>query len=207
MSLFCLFWAPLLLFLWLSLVPGEKNGAVYLWAAVLGTLAALIHYFAGDVINASGLALSRWFFALADIIIIPVGLPFLAWGILLGFHRFDGKVEPVTFALIWLIPESITGFIKWSAQRNPVFLILVPILWTAVVFGGAFFIRPIRDNYSRWISIFAVLGITAVSFLAASSFWAFYAQRTLSGLLLLLVTAIPSWIVMGRTWVRGYNKA
>jgi hypothetical protein len=203
MSLFCLLWAPLLLFFWFSLVPGEKSGAALLWAVVLGTLAALVHYFAGYIIKGSGFALSRWFFALTDIIIVPAVLPFLAWGILVLFRRFDGEAEPAQFALLWLIPESIACSIKWSVQRNPVFLVLAPLLWTAVALGIALFIRIIRERYSFWIIIPAVLGIAAVPFLAASSFWAFYVQRTLPGLLLLLVTVLPSMIALGRAWLQG----
>ncbi|GHU85251.1 hypothetical protein FACS189473_4070 [Spirochaetia bacterium] len=203
MSLFCLLWAPLLLVFWLSLGPGGKSAPF--WAIVLGTLAALIHYFAGYSIKASGLGLSRWFFALTDIIVFPAVLPFLAWGLLPLFRRLDGEAEPVQFALLWLIPASIAGSIKWSVQLNPVFLVLAPILWTAVVLGIAFFIRIIREQYSLWIIIPAALGIAAVPFLAASSFWAFYAQRTLPGLILLLITAIPSGFVMGGAWLRGRN--
>ncbi|GHV81736.1 hypothetical protein AGMMS49991_02940 [Spirochaetia bacterium] len=202
MSLFCLLWVPLLLFFWLSLVSKEKSGAVPFWALVLGTLAALIHYFAGYVIKASGFALSRWFFALIDIIIIPAVLPFLAWFLLSFFRQIDEKAEPAQFALLWFIPVSIACSIKWSVLRNPVFLILAPILWTAVALGVDFFIHIIRDHYSLWIIIPAAMGIAVIPCLAASSFWAFYAQKTLPGLLLLLVTAIPSGIVMGKAWLR-----
>ncbi|GHV89419.1 hypothetical protein AGMMS50267_17790 [Spirochaetia bacterium] len=199
MSLFCLLWAPLLLLFWYSLVSGEESGAAYFWAAVLGTVTALIHYFAGYLVKASGLALSRWFFALTDIIIVPAVLPFLVWGIFTRYHCFDREAESVKFAIFWLIPESIACSIKWSVQRNPVFLILVPILWTTVILGIAFFIRFIRER----CIIPAALGIAAVLFLAASSFWAFSAQLTLPGVVLLLVTMIPSVIAFGLAWRKG----
>jgi len=76
------------------------------------------------------------------------------------------------------------------------------VLWTALVCGIPFFMDCIR-NFPRWfIVVFSLLGILILPFLAATAWWAFYAQKTTLGFLLLGFTLIPMLASLVIAWIK-----
>ncbi|MDR3338354.1 MAG: hypothetical protein LBT16_14255 [Treponema sp.] len=203
MSVFCMLWVPLALFFWSSLDTGSSGGggAGVLWALVFGTLSGLTHYLAGSFIKPLDFGLSRWFFSLVDIVLFPVVLPLLVFILFSLFHLFAG-VESSKFVLFWLIPGNILRSIGWSAERDPVFLVLVPLLWTSLALGLVFLAGLFRKLYG-WMKILSCCAIPFLLFLGASCFWAFYGQHYFWGWGLLILTAIPAFIRVGKVLYRG----
>jgi hypothetical protein len=214
MSLFCMLWAPLFLLFWLP-IAGKKGNGTAAWAFFLGGLVSLVHYIAGSFVRPSGFALSRWIYALVDIVLLPSGLPFLVAPILILCRRASGQAEKTSggfdyrvFALVWLIPEGLFRSILWSGQANPLFLILVPLLWTSTAVGIPLFMEFIRRtafppgeafklNFAAFSLILAsALGIAALPLAAATCFWAFFGQRTVLGAALLIVIFIPKTVTL-----------
>jgi hypothetical protein len=186
-------WTPLFLLFWLSLHKREGNGAGVLWAFLLGTLVSIIHYSAGSFIAPKGFGLSRWLYALVDVIFLPAALPFLAALILTLCRSSKAGCDLRIFALVWLIPEGVFRSIQAGSRANPLFLILVPLLWTAVAAGLPLFIDLSRGRY-RILVIPCALGAGVLPLAAASCFWAFFGQRAILGALILAAALVPAVI-------------
>jgi hypothetical protein len=99
-------------------------------------------------------------------------------------------VNFANFALLWLIPGAAIRALGWISLGNPMLLVLVPILWTAIAVGVSFFITLIQTGRILLI-IPASLGVLFIPFAAASSYWAFYCQKTTMGYLFLFAAAAP----------------
>jgi hypothetical protein len=196
-------WVPLVLLFWSSPDTGSSGGkgVGVLGALVFGTLAGVTHYVAGSFIKPLDFGLSRWFFSLVDIVLLPVVLPLLVFLLFSLFRLFAG-MESVKFVLFWLIPEGILRSIGWSAEGDPVFLVLVPLLWTSLVLGLVFFAGLFRE-LSGWMKILSCCAVPFLLFLGASCFWAFYGQRYFLGWGLLVLTAIPGLIRVGKFFSRS----
>jgi hypothetical protein len=205
MSFFCMFWTPLVLFFWFSVgsiaagsnaagiiaADSGKSGGV--WALIFGIVVSGLHYFFSPLINAEGFGLSRWFFALVDIVFIPVILPFLLFAVL---GLFKDLADPAKFVLFALIPEGVVRAVSWGAKNDPVYLILVPLLWTVLALGISFLVRLTRSRSFPGLIPF-LLAVFLMPFAAAAVFWAFYGQMVLVGVLLLAVVSIPAVIALG----------
>jgi hypothetical protein len=196
-------WTPLFLAFRRALEDREEKtepGAALVWAFALGTVFAVIHFIAGSFVRAAGFGISRWFYAFIDIV-LPAALPFPA-AFLLRLSRprcFTPSAAAFrAFAFIALLPEGVFRALLWGDSANPLLLLFVPLLWTAVAEGMTFFAGALRHKGA------AILGLALLPIAAPFSFWAFFGQRTLWGAAMFIVTAIPACLSI--TLSRGKNR-
>jgi hypothetical protein len=189
MNLFCLFWIPLVLLLWVSLNSKNGGNPGGVPAFVLGSAASVLHYLSYPPIHAAGLGFSLWLFALINIVLIPAVLPFLVFLLLAVPGFLKGKADSAGFVLFWLVPSGIIRAAGLGARHDPFYLILIPLLWTMLTLGISFFARLIREN--RFPLIVPLLAILLMPPAAAAVFWAFSGQMVTAGFILLAVLAIP----------------
>ncbi|GHV96698.1 hypothetical protein AGMMS50293_30180 [Spirochaetia bacterium] len=189
MSLFCLLWVPLF-YLFRRSITGE-GGAGGVWALLLGSITAIFQFTLGYLVIPGGFGFSRWVSAFVDIVSIPVLIPLLVYVIFIVCRVFSSGADFANFALLWLIPVAALRAISWSSQSDPLLLVIVPLLWTAIAVGIPFFINCIMRN-SRWhIAVPSGLAILVLPFLAATAYWAFFSQQPLLGFALFLAALIP----------------
>jgi hypothetical protein len=201
MSLFCFLWMPLFYLFWRSIAEsGTDTGGV--WALLLGSVVAFIRFLVGSFVNPGAFGLSRWFSACVDIVALPAVLPLLACAIFSRLRRVPGPANYANFALLWLIPGAAIRAVSWSTRNDPALLVLVPLLWTAIAGGIPFFIKMIEGPAkSTHAPAFAAMG--ALPFLSATVYWAFFAQKTALGFLLLAPTLAPLVISVAANWHRA----
>jgi hypothetical protein len=185
-----------------SLSP-DNPGSGGVWALLLGSVVALVQFFLGDMVNPGGFGLSRWASACIDIVILPAVLPLLVYLFLIAFRALSPPFDFANFALLWLIPGAAIRAVNWSAGRDPSLLVLVPLLWTAIALGIAFFINLIL-RLSRWYVIVpSALGILALPFTAATAWWAFYSQKFSLGTGLFTLALIPMLVSLALSFVKA----
>jgi hypothetical protein len=177
---------PLFYLFWSSLIPEEKSLGSIL-ALILGSTVALVFFFLGSLVEPGGLGLSRWISGFIDMVSMPAVLPLLVYLLLLPLKLSN---DFANFALLWLIPDLILRTVGWSDQQDPILLVLVPVLRTAIVVGIASFIRIIISGRLGAV-ISALFGMAALPFLAATSYWAFFSQNNTMGFVLLFITITP----------------
>ncbi|MDR2102215.1 MAG: hypothetical protein LBP43_06560 [Treponema sp.] len=201
MSLFCLFWTPLFYLFRRAVVSEGNTASGGVWALLLGSLAALMRFFLGSLVDPGGFGFSRWLSACIDLVSLPAVLPLLVYFVFMLLRIVPDSEGFTNFALLWLIPGGILLAVSRSPQGDPSFLVFVPLLWTAVAAGIPFFIKILF--YGRLPAIIgAALGIALLPLLAATVYWAFFSQKFIPGFLLLLVTLVP----MGITLLQGAFK-
>ncbi|MCL2441036.1 MAG: hypothetical protein FWD14_04800 [Treponema sp.] len=190
MSFFCLLWVPLFFYFRRTFIGGgNPSGSV--WALLLGSITAIFQFFLGYLVSPGGFGFSRWLFGFVDIVSLPVIIPILVCFAMYIFRGFSGEVDFSNFALLWLIPVGAMRALDWSASGNPILLVMIPLLWTALAVGIPFLINWMTNSFNLFISIIAVLCMIALSSSAALTYWAFFSQYTLIGFLLFAVTHIP----------------
>ncbi|MDR3192213.1 MAG: hypothetical protein LBT87_04020 [Treponema sp.] len=192
MSLFCLLWTPLFYLFRRSIFSSQEAGSGGIWALLLGSLVALLHFFLGALINPGGFGLSRWLSGCVDIVVLPALLPLPVYFVLTRFRMVSGKADFTNFALLWLIPGGALRAVSWSAQRDPILLVLVPLLWTALAAGIPFCAGLIFRRRPRFPLPLPVLAALGLPFLAATVYWAFFYQKLVLGYSLLIITVIPA---------------
>jgi hypothetical protein len=202
MSLFCLLWIPLFYLFRHSLSPDNPpSGGV--WALLLGSIAALVQFFLGNLVNPGGFGLSRWVSACVDIIALPAVLPLLVYLVFIVFRVLSGPFDFANFALLWLIPGAAIRALSWSAGRDPTLLVLAPLLWAAIALGIPFFIEKMFRS-SRWYALGSLgLGILAQPLTAAAAWWAFYSQKFSFGVFLFVLAILPMMISLVLSFVRA----
>ena len=190
MSFFCFLWVPLFYFFWRSITVSNTSG--WAWALLGGSLAALLQFLIGPAITPAGFGIARWASGFVDIVAIPALMPLLVYLILFSFRLISGDADYAGFALLWIIPGAIFRSLTWSyIQRDPILLVLVPVLWTAIAVGIPFFISIIQNSRRLTGIILASLAIAAIPLAAATSYWAFFSQRNILGSLFLAVAIAP----------------
>lgn len=194
-SLFCFLWMPLFYLFWRSIAPSVAAGetsrdAGGIWALILGSLVAIIQFFLGSFVRPGAFGLSRWFSACVDIVTLPAVIPLLVCFLFSRLRILSGSANYANFALLWLIPGAAIRAVSWSAQNDPSLLVLTPILWTAIAVGIPLFTVMPTGRF-KCILILKVLAMGLLPFLAATVYWAFFAQKTVLGFLLLALTLMP----------------
>ena len=198
MSLFCLLWTPLFYLFWHS-IAGDDTAAGGVWALLVGSIVAIFQFFLGYLVEPGGFGFSRWMSGFVDIVTLPALSPLIIYIILISLKVISGNIDFTNFALLWLIPGAAIRTVNWSSQNDPVLLVLVPILWTAIAVGIPFFINLILHN-RRWVIAPASLGILVVPLAAASSYWAYYSQKVSLGFLFLFIAAAPMMVSMSMSF-------
>ena len=188
MMLFCFLWVLLFYLLRRSTEENISSGGV--WALLLGSIIALVQFFLGDLIAPGGFGFSRWLSGLVDIVAVPALIPLFIYFLIANFKIISGTANFTNFALLWLIPGAGIRAVSWSSLSDPILLVLVPILWTAIAVGIPFFISLILES-KRWVAFPASLAMLCLPLAAASSYWAFYTQKTLMGALFLAASVSP----------------
>ena len=201
MSLFCLLWMPLFYLFWRT-VTGNNTAAGGVWALLAGSVIALLQFFLGSLVDARGFGFSRWVSGFIDIVTLPALVPLLIYFALISLKIITGTMDFANFALLWLIPGAAIRTLGWSSLNDPILLVLVPILWTAIAVGIPFFIALILSS-PKWVIAPASLAILIIPFAAASSYWAFYSQKASMGFLFLLVAAAPLLVSMVLSFVKA----
>ncbi|MDR2305321.1 MAG: hypothetical protein LBE10_12155 [Treponema sp.] len=200
MSLFCFLWMPVFYFFSRSLSENaEFEGGVS--ALLLGSLTAVARFFLGSFINPGGFGLSLWFSGFVDIVCLPVLLPLTVYFFFIIFRIFGTLHGFLPFTLLWLIPVAAIRAVGWTIQRDPLYLVLIPLLWTALAAGIPFFIDLMLNRHPRVI-VPASLGILALPFLSATVYWAFYSQRIMMGFFLLFLILVPVVIYIIKSLVK-----
>ena len=195
MSLFCFLWMPLFYLFWRS-VTGNTTATGGVWALILGSIIALVHFFLGSMVEPGGFGLSRWLSGCIDIVALPALAPLLVYLVLLSLKIISGTFDFANFSLLWLIPGAAISAVSRSSQNDPILLVLVPLLWAAIAVGIPFFITLILKSKTLVI-VLAALAILIVPLAAASSYWAFFSQKTSLGFLFFVIAAMPMLISMG----------
>jgi hypothetical protein len=127
---------------------------------------------------------------------LPAALPFIICFIFALVRIITPESNFTHLAFLWLIPVAALRALSWSSQNDPILLLGVPLLWTAVVVGMGFFVQIVQNGWGL-IVLPAIAGAIAVPLLGATSYWAFFSQYTVAGVFLLIVTMIPAGISMG----------
>ena len=192
MSLFCLLWTPFFYLFWRS-ITGSRSLVAGVIAVFFGSLAALFQFFFGFILDSGEFGFYRWLSGCVDVVVLPALLPILFYLIIIGFNIVSGPANFANFAQLWLIPGAIIRALTWSSQNDPIILVLVPILWTAISLGIPFFINLLASS-KKPVIIFSSFGIVMVPFAAATSYWAFFSHKSGIGFLFLLAAVIPALI-------------
>lgn len=144
MSFFCLLWIPFFYLLRQSISGGNHSGGV--WALLLGSITAILQFLLGYLVSPGGFGVSRWLFGFIDIVSLPVLIPLVLYTLLWLIRGRLGEVDLVTLSLLWLIPVAGLRAIGWGSSGDPILLISVPMLWTALAVGIPFFIKLILNS-------------------------------------------------------------
>ncbi|MDR0589762.1 MAG: hypothetical protein LBG25_04390 [Spirochaetaceae bacterium] len=193
MSLFCLLWIPLFYLFWISLSPEDVPRLYDFWALFLGSLTALASFFLGALIDPGGFGFFRWLSACIDIVCLPVIFPIIVGFLLSLTPLYPGGGRSANFALLWLIPVAIMRTITWGVRKDPLHLVLVPLLWSALAVGIFFLFNLLRNRRGMY-GFLLILGLVLLPAAAASSYWAFFSQKFYLGLLFLILSLVPMGI-------------
>jgi hypothetical protein len=189
MSFFCLLLVRLF-YLFRRSTSGE-GGAGGVWALLLGSVTAIFQFSLGNLVYPGGFGFSRWLYGFVDVVCLPALAPVLLYSILCLFRVFPGSPDFANFALLWVIPVAALRSISWSSQGDPLLLVMVPLLWTALAAGIPFFINCIFARFRWYVVIPSILCILALPLAAASAYWAFFSQKTMLAFLLFFAALIP----------------
>ncbi|MDR2313948.1 MAG: hypothetical protein LBE02_05375 [Spirochaetaceae bacterium] len=205
MTVFCFLWTPLFYLFWRSL-HDESALEGGTWALLMGSIFAFVQFFLGSLVNAGGFGLSRWVSACIDVVALPAALPYVVCLVFTALRFVSSDANFTNYAFLWLIPEAAVRALAWSALSDPILLIGVPVLWTAVVVGMGHFIKILQNGWG-WVVIPSILGAMVLPLAAATAYWALFAQHTLLGIILLVLSLVPMLVSLGMTFLenRGYS--
>jgi hypothetical protein len=196
---FCILINPIFYIFWRKIrpVPVRDNAhdalCEVICALCAGSVYAVIRFFNAAFVSAGDFGLSCYISAFVDYTSLTVIIPLIVCAV---FHKirqefYKRQYSPdwTGFVLLSLIPVVLAAAIRWGTEKNPLLLVLTPLLWTT----GAFTFYPLFNfivkNPSIGRLILGLSGIAAVPFLAAAVFWQFYIQKNLiaAGLLILFL--------------------
>jgi hypothetical protein len=205
MSLFCLA-VPLIFFLfWKSLSEDHAVSTGGIWAIVLGSILAVVHYAVSPIIISGEFGLLQWIIGFLNVIIFP-SISALGICLLFKFLRiFSATVTITNFLLLWSIPFGIFQMMIYSSQADPLYLVIVPLIWIALAVGFDFFITMV-PLVKRWIAVFCIVGAVCLPFAAATAYWALFCQNTVLGYLLLPAVLLPMLIHTGMLFVKALKN-
>lgn len=180
----------------------NEGGSGSVFALLLGSITAIVQFFLGYLVSPGGFGFSRWMFGFIDIVGFPVLVPILVYFIILIVRGFSGDGDFANFTLLWLIPVGALRALSWSSGSDPILLVAVPMLWTALAVGISFFINWMVNGYRWYVAVLSIFLILLLPSIAAASYWAFFSQQTLLGFVLFFVTHIPFGISLASDIMR-----
>jgi hypothetical protein len=190
MTAFTLLWVPLFYLFWRVISPGSSENSGGLWAVFFGGVAGMVQYMLSPIVAPDEFGLFRALSACVDVVAIPVLLPLVIGCIffLSGAFRETGIGN---FLLLYLMPISIFRVINLESGFDPVETMLVPVIWTCLAVEFPLFIRLIR-SLRGILKAIPVLVCLALPFLGTAVYWAFFVQRTYTGLAFLGLLLVPA---------------
>ncbi|MDR2393260.1 MAG: hypothetical protein LBD93_03795 [Treponema sp.] len=200
--MFCFLWTPLFYLFWSALSPGKDTGLEGIGALLLGSFLGLLLFFLGPLMEPGGFEKSRWISGFVDMVSVPVLLPLLLYGLLCCFGLSRTWGDAVSFALLWLIPDMAIHTVSWSVQNQPLLLVLVPLLRTALAVGLPF-LGGLLMTKKPVLILVAILGIIGLPLVGTTSYWAFFCQNPLLGSVFFGMTLIPLGAAIGLSWYRS----
>jgi hypothetical protein len=201
MILFCFLWTPLFCLFWRSITAPEAENSGGIWALLLGSAAAFVRFLLGFFISPGAFGFSRWLSVCVDIVALPAALPLAARCLLVRLRALRGTADCAGFALLWLIPGSVMAAANRNGLNDPSLLALALVLRTAIAAGLPFFMNMTRKS-SGGLGALRALAVAILPFLAATSYWAFFSQRTWLGILLFVPALLPAVISAGVNFTR-----
>ncbi len=205
MSLFCLA-APLVFFLfWKSLSDENEVSTGGIWAVILGSIAAAVHYFTSPLITSGEFGFLQWVIGFVDVIVFPV-ITALAVCLLFRFLKFfSATINPANFLLLWSIPFSVFQTLTAGPGSGPLYLVVVPLLWIGLAVGFRFFIKMIPE-VKRSAMILCIVGAVLLPLAAATAYWALYRQNDILGYILFGISLVPMTIHTGMLFVKSFKR-
>jgi hypothetical protein len=182
---------------WVSLRPPTTKDSGGLWALLLGSAFALARFITGPWVSSGEFGLSRWLSALVDTVGLPALIPFPFFVLFALLRAGSSPEDPAGFALLWLIPEGILRSLNRAGSHDPVFLTLVPVLWTALALGIPLFVRFLPPGNRPIRMILALLAIVVLPLAAVTCYWAFFCRYFPLGWLSFAVTLMPPVFSIG----------
>ncbi|MDR2901183.1 MAG: hypothetical protein LBV20_06655 [Treponema sp.] len=206
MSLFCLA-LPLVFFLfWKSLSEEHAISTGGIWALVLGSILAIIHYMASPLITSGEFGFLQWMIGFIDVIAFPVLIALGLCLLFMFFKLFSATIKITNFLLLWCIPFGVIQMMSHSTQAEPLYLVIVPLMWIALAVGFGFFIKSI-PIVKQWVAILCIVGAVFLPFVATTSYWALYCQNYILGYVLFGITLLPMIIHTGMLFIKtGKNN-
>ena len=195
-SAFCILWVPVFFLFWASLVP-YRFDASSVWAVILGSFVGVMQFFLPPVINAGAFGFARWLHIFAEMVAGPVLVPLLLYALLLFVRLVKPRDGFAGFSLLWLTPYALMRAASWSGDNDPLRLVLIPLLWTAIAAVASELI-DLAARKNPVIAIAAILGAIAISPVASTVYWAFFCHKTVLGCSLLAITLIPLIAAAGK---------
>jgi hypothetical protein len=180
-----------------------SGGSGGIWALLLGSATAFLQFFLGYFINPGGFGFSRLLFGFVDIVSLPVLIPLFIYTLLVLVRGISDSFDFANFTLLWLIPIAAIRAISWSSTSDPVLLVAVPVLWTALGTGIPFFIHLMMERPRWYIFIVSIPCIIVLPAIAALSYWALFSQEFLLGIGLCALINIPSLIPLAFNLIRN----
>jgi hypothetical protein len=133
---------------------------------------------------------------------LPAALPFIVCLVCSVFKIIPEDADYTNLAFLWLIPVAALRALGWSALHDPLLLLGVPLLWTAIVTGMGFFLQIVQNGWGMPAAS-AACGAAALPFAAATAYWAFFSQYTAAGFILLALTLAPALVSLGKSIAEG----
>ena len=194
MGFFCLLWVPLSYSLRRLIAAGSGRGSIL--ALIFGSVAVIIKFFAGPMVDPGAFGFYRWLSAFVDIVSIPVLVPLVLYLLFVEMQIISPKTDYIGFTLVWLIPLSAFRVTTWISAPSPIMLVLVPVLWTALAVGMPVLFACAKKR-TEWHAIAPfIFGMAVLPFSAATSWWAFFSHQPLTGFFFLLVTIAPAFVAV-----------
>jgi hypothetical protein len=205
MSLFCLALPFVFFFFWKSLSDEHSISVGGIWALVLGSILAIIHYFASPLISSGEFGFLQWMKGFVDVILFPSLSAFSVCLLLKLLKMFSAPINVTNFLLLWSIPFGIFHMMAYGTQAEALYLVVVPLMWISLAVGLGFFIKLI-PLVKRLISVLCIAGTVFLPFIAATSYWALFCQNYALGYFLFSVTLMPMLIHTGILFVKAIKN-
>lgn len=214
MLFFSLLWLPVFCLFWgvsgVEAAPHLRKIRFFEKAAALaaGAILGTVRFFIMNFWTARGFGLSRFIGAVIDYTFLPVAIPFVICLVITYIERRIIKREEIIDWTFWLLlslaPSLIVCATRWGTEKNPLNLMLIPLLWTIIAVHA----HPIclfwtQKKPPRFIAgaaaVFAASGLVS-----AAVYWAYFSSKFILATVLFIIIALSAaFITVRRLLKRG----
>ncbi|MEW6563897.1 MAG: hypothetical protein AB1404_00190 [Spirochaetota bacterium] len=192
MILFSILWIPALyLFVEALQQPRdpEKKGMVL--AVIGGSCFAVFYFFIPQFVPEGAFGFLRFLYGFFDVVALPVLLPLIFRYLLQIRYGHQKYIEIHQFVLMWLIPVALVKGIQWNINKDPILLVLVPLLWGALSIGLPWLINKAEEEIG-FLSFLSYAGTVLLSLIATAAYWAWFSKLYIAAFPLAIVSMFPS---------------